>query len=233
MQLDSADGPIQVTLPAKAWALLIAFGVAALTFFLVAGYVFTDQLRTVRDQDRKQTQLVRETLPILRAAAPVLAEARQQAAPTREVTRRTRRLLRTTVPLAEQLADDGRMVRALQTVLEVGGEVQDRSLLGRTSIVLRGAREALRDARESGLLTRLPRDTRALRAATGALVDETVRLRRRADQATPATLELARIGRETLTILRRLDTTQTEALQRLRNLDRRLGGSLEEARPGG
>lgn len=221
------DQPRQVTFAPRAWALIIAFGVAALCFFGVAGYVFVDQLRTVRDQNRKQTALLLTQEHALRELLPVLREARRQAPATRDVTRRTRRLLRTSVPLTERLAradlpeivrDVGqasraitsgdRLQRSLTLLLSLGEEVRGRSLLERSSVVLGQTRLMLRDLRENRLISRVPR-------ALDGLIRRTDRL--------------LGIQEEALAIQRRLIVTQEEALVRLRRIDERTGGGLQDA----
>ena len=212
--MDAASEPVQVTLSRGLMIALAAFGVIAIGFFGVAGYVFVDQLATIKDQNSKQAELIQKQEPLIAAALPVLREARRQAGPAREVTRRTRRLLRTSVPLTEELAEAGlpRVVREVgafsRTLLPLAQEIRDRSLVERSSIVLGQTRLALRALRETRLIARVPR-------ALDALI-------RRQDK-------LLRIQEETLGIQRRLIVTQDEALVRLREIENRLGGSLEDA----
>lgn len=200
--LDRRVDPVRVTLPPAAWASAAIFALVALVFMGVAGYVFVDQLRTIREQDRKQAVLLERSSPVLDAARPVLRELDEQAAPSRDALKRSRRLLRSAVPLTEELQAAG----VADVVRDLGGAsraITDGDRLQRT---LTAALALSRDLRETRLVQRVPR-------TLDALV-------RRQDR-------LLAIQEETLAIQRRLIVAQEEALERLRGIDRRLGGGLD------
>lgn len=212
---------VQVRLPRRYLVGVIAFGVLFTGFVLLSSYVFTDQLATIKDQNRKQTGLVRSQLPVLR-------EARDQLPATRDQLKRSRKLLRTAQPVVEDL---GPVVDALTP------EVLEAALTGTT--------RTLDEVRRRALLARLSRTLGATHAAL--LRTDRLDLLEDADRAAELAPELYEVQRRTfriqqetlaihkqaLQINREVLQTARETLVHARSLDQKTGGTAPGATSGG
>jgi hypothetical protein len=235
----AAPPPVRVTLPPAVARLLGALLVALVFFCIGLGYIFVDQLRSIRDQDRKQTALVANTLPLLRETRPLLDQTRRRLPRTKESLTRTLRLLRTTQPLVDDLvradlpstvtmvrsvtgvlADRGRLAATLDAAVELIARIRDTDLVNRSSATLAATGRLLRDVGRTDLVHR----TSEVLTRSDRLLEKLERTSA-VDRLLHSQRSFLRLQRRLIRLQVTLLGVQNEALVHIRSLDAKTGGT--------
>lgn len=194
-------------------ATLLAAVPAVLLLLLLGSQVglLAEQRRLIANQLELQRALTERSVPVLDAARPLVEDLGEDRRDLLARARRADRLVRETTPLVRETTPLVRDLRAAR---------------------LPEAAEATRDLASAALTG--DRLARALDATLAALSEERrLDLARDADRAAELTPTLVELQRQALDVQRQTLTIQREALERIRSLDNKTGGSAPGALPTG
>jgi hypothetical protein len=233
-----AGVPVQsVTLPARAWALVLGAFVVIVALLGTMIVLLVSQREHVDSQDTKITALYEAAAPLLRESGPAVSDARRLAPQVRSTGRDIVSLVRAATPVVEAVnaADVTVLLTSLGSAARAGTEVLGRLAGVDLAAAVRSAHALADVALHRGRLAALLDESTALLRELDRL--QLPRVARRSLDLLPAVLRiqhrLLAIQRQTLALqgrqfglLSQSLGVQREALVHVRSLDNKTGGPV-------